>query len=223
MTSSEEPFRIHIQLQPEQESSLSDMSVPLHLKESFSKDGFVVISHVLDLGDVEALNDRLEEVLRGRYDRNQAPDKSPRLIKNELLPTYNDSGLSKKATCRRAEDTAAVNITDDDDDRDKARQRKQKRNSRVGPLGFSGNFNNVRVLQVINVHKCDRLFRSIAVNQKLGRLVSELAGWEQGARLAQDQVWAKPPGGKPLVFHQDCPYFMFDPLTSLLSGLLLTT
>jgi ectoine hydroxylase-related dioxygenase (phytanoyl-CoA dioxygenase family) len=45
----------------------------------------------------------------------------------------------------------------------------------------------------------------------LGKLAAELAGWKQGARLAQDQVWAKPPGGKPLAFHQDSPYFMFSP------------
>lgn len=42
-------------------------------------------------------------------------------------------------------------------------------------------------------------------------MVAELAGWEHGARLAQDQVWAKPPGAPPLVFHRDSPYFMFDP------------
>lgn len=81
----------------------------------------------------------------------------------------------------------------------------------VGPLGFSGNLQNVKVLQVINVHKCNSLFRHVETNEKLGQLVAELAGWEQGARLAQDQIWAKPPGAAPLVFHRDSPYFMFNP------------
>ena len=213
MASEEEPFRVRIQLS-EHESCPCNVSVPLHLKESFSKDGFVVLPHVFDRGDVNALNDRLEEVLRGRYDRNQAPDKSPRLIKNELLPNYNEFGLSEEAECRRAKslrDATAENDDDDNNNNSKTIRIKKKTTSRVGPLGFSGNFNNVRVLQVINVHKCDRLFRSVAVSRTLGKLVAELAGWQQGARLAQDQVWAKPPGGKQLVFHQDSPYFMFDP------------
>lgn len=82
----------------------------------------------------------------------------------------------------------------------------------VGPLGFSGNLQNVKVLQVINVQKCDSLFRRIATDPALGRVVAELAGWtEHGVRLGQDQVWAKPPGAAPLVFHRDSPYFMFDP------------
>jgi ectoine hydroxylase-related dioxygenase (phytanoyl-CoA dioxygenase family) len=208
---SEEPFRVHIQLHvSEHESSPCDISVPLHLKESFSKDGFVVLPRVFDRGDIDALNDRLEEVLRGRYDRNQAPDKSPRLIKNELLPNYNESGLSNGANCRRAKSPQDATYYSENDGKKTVRI-KQKKASRVGPLGFSGNYDNVRVLQVINVHKCDRLFRSVAVSQKLGKLVAELAGWQYGARLAQDQVWAKPPGGKALAFHQDSPYFMFDP------------
>jgi len=64
---------------------------------------------------------------------------------------------------------------------------------------------------VINVHKSDQLFRALATSKQLGKLVAELAGWECGARLAQDQVWAKPPGAPPLVFHRDSPYFMFTP------------
>ena len=41
--------------------------------------------------------------------------------------------------------------------------------------------------------------------------MAQLAGWPSGARLAQDQVWAKPPGAPPLVFHRDSPYFDFSP------------
>jgi len=80
-----------------------------------------------------------------------------------------------------------------------------------GPLGFTGNLHHVKVLQVINVHKCDSLFRTIATDPALGKLVATLAGWKHGVRLAQDQVWAKPPGASALVFHRDSPYFMFNP------------
>lgn len=67
----------------------------------------------------------------------------------------------------------------------------KKYKNNIGPLGFSGNTKNVRVMQVINVHKADRLFRKLVTMQELGELVAKLMGWKDGARLAQDQVWAK--------------------------------
>ena len=146
------------------------------LVDEFRTNGFVTCPHFLSRNDVDDLNDRLEAVLRGQYDRSTKPDKTPRLIKSELR--RNDG------TCQKG---------------------------KVGPLGFSGNLQNVRVLQVINVHKADQSFRRVATERRLGQLVATLAGWEDGARLAQDQVWAKPPGAAPLVFHRDSPYFMFDP------------
>lgn len=80
-----------------------------------------------------------------------------------------------------------------------------------GILGYSGNKLGVRTLQIINVWKCDSAFRDVVTSRDLGRMVAELAGWPSGARLAQDQVWAKPPGAPPLVFHRDSPYFDFTP------------
>jgi len=68
-----------------------------------------------------------------------------------------------------------------------------------------------RVLQLINVHKCDDDFRRLSTSPEIGRVVAQLAGWKHGARLAQDQVWIKPPGAPALVFHRDSPYFMFTP------------
>ena len=44
----------------------------------------------------------------------------------------------------------------------------------------------------------------------LGRAMNPKA-WSSGARVAQDQIWAKPPGASPLVFHRDSPYFDFVP------------
>jgi len=94
----------------------------------------------------------------------------------------------------------------------KKKQQKKKRHG-MGPIGFSGNIENVKVLQIINIHKADSLFRKLETNADLANIVAQLAGWEDygGARLAQDQIWGKPPGAPPLVFHRDTPYFMFEP------------
>lgn len=63
-----------------------------------------------------------------------------------------------------------------------------------------------RTLQLINIWKSDRAFAELAKSARIGHLVASLAGWS-GARLAQDQVWHKPPGAGPLVFHRDTTYF----------------
>ena len=74
-------------------------------------------------------------------------------------------------------------------------------------------------IQVINIWKASTAFASVVLSEKLGALVSQVSGcvrvtvsctqvannsvtvhdmlafrWEHGCRLAQDQVWAKPPG-----------------------------
>ncbi len=168
---------------PQQNASVGHSKiVPQHLINSFRLNGFVVFPDVTSDEAVDALNNRLEDILRGSYDRGSKPDKSPRLVKGEK------PGTSKDPT---------------------STSRKQKNS--LGPIGFSGNLQNVKVLQIINVHKADSLFRKLATNHHLGSLVAQLAGWKTGARLAQDQVWAKPPGAPPLVFHRDSPYFMFEP------------
>ena len=67
-----------------------------------------------------------------------------------------------------------------------------------------------RTLQVINIWKADRLFASVVRSPALARLVAQLGGW-RGARVANDQVWAKPPGAAPITFHRDSTYFDFSP------------
>ena len=166
--------------------------VPESLIASFRADGFVVCPKVVSLSAVEALNDRLEDVLRGNYDRGRKPDKVPRLVKGDKpeSPVHSDTAASK----------------------DMSTKKESRKRNRIGPIGFNGNLQNVKVLQIINIHKADSLFRTLETSQSLASVVAQLAGWEAGAaRLAQDQVWAKPPGAPPLVFHRDSPYFMFDP------------
>ena len=182
-----------------------ELSVPPpDVKESFANNGFAVFPGVLDRLVVRYLNDRLEEILRGRYDRHTKPDKTPKLLKieyrneNALAPgSANDNKSTSKSA---ASESSSRNVA------------KTKISYAQGPLGFSGNRQNVKVLQLINVHKADASFRQLAVSSVLGRVVAELAGWtDVGTRLAQDQIWAKPPGAPPLTFHRDSPYFMFTP------------
>ena len=142
------------------------------LTHAFREDGFVVFPRSISGDVVNTLQQRLEDVLRGKYDRGTPPDKAPALI------------VDSKKDGRR----------------------------KLGPLGYDGKTTkHNRVLQIINIHKCDNEFQKLATQEAIGEMVAKLAGWEHGARLAQDQVWAKTPGSPPLVFHRDSPYFMFTP------------
>ena len=125
------------------------------LRESFRSDGFVRFHRAISPSVVSTLQSQLEDVLRGKFNRNSPPDKMPK-----------PKPLVRSKKGKRA----AVN---------------------PGPLGHDGNLQNSRVLQIINIHKCDEDFRQLATSPEIGRMVSELVGWEHGARLAQDQVWAK--------------------------------
>eukprot|EP00970_Alexandrium_tamarense_P016998 scaffold7945_cov183-Alexandrium_tamarense.AAC.9 len=158
-------------LSESQETSSSSSSSDL--SSSFQRDGFVVFHNALHQSDVSILQNRLEEVLRGEFDRRQAPDKLPKSLLNT--------------------------------------KRRYKTGKEMAPLGYDGKSQNNRVLQIINIHKCDTKFRELAVSSEIGEMVANLAGWTNGCRLAQDQVWAKPPGARPIVFHRDSPYFMFSP------------
>lgn len=199
-------YRIHLRENSSQEGKChqeemkeEDNFISRSLSEEFSHNGFIAIPNILSQDDVDALNDRLEMILRGEYDRDQKPDKAPKLIKSD----YHTGQFS--TTEKAVEETKnAQNYFSN-------AKHERPRGAAAGPLGFSGNFQNVKVLQVINVHKADTLFRKFATSSTLGKLVSGLANWKYGARLAQDQVWAKPPGAPPLTFHRDSPYFMFDP------------
>jgi ectoine hydroxylase-related dioxygenase (phytanoyl-CoA dioxygenase family) len=173
-----------------QQSFVPDL--PESVIASFRSDGFVVCPNAVSLKAVDALNDRLEDVLRGSYDRGRSPDKMPRLLKGRKPASVAD-------------------MIHDDAPKDPSAKKTTIKRNKTGPIGFSGNLQNVKVLQIINIHKADSLFRKLETNQSLARVVAQLAGWECGARLAQDQVWAKPPCAAPLVFHRDSPYFMFDP------------
>ncbi len=62
-----------------------------------------------------------------------------------------------------------------------------------------------RTRQICNGWKSDRTIARIVLKEEIGRACATLAGWS-GARIAQDNVLWKPPGAKPLGFHQDNSY-----------------
>jgi len=59
--------------------------------------------------------------------------------------------------------------------------------------------------QICNGWKSDYTVASLVLRAEIGHLCAQLAGWP-GARLAQDNIIWKPPGARPLGFHQDDSY-----------------
>ncbi len=59
--------------------------------------------------------------------------------------------------------------------------------------------------QICNGWKSDRTIARIVLDAAVGEAAASLRGWP-GARIAQDNVIWKPPGTKPLGFHQDDSY-----------------
>ena len=60
--------------------------------------------------------------------------------------------------------------------------------------------------EICNAWKCDRTIASVSLSSTVGRLSAQLAGWP-GARIGQDSLWYKPPGGgKEIALHQDGAY-----------------
>lgn len=59
--------------------------------------------------------------------------------------------------------------------------------------------------QICNGWKADPTIAAIVLRADIGRTCTELRGWP-GARINQDNVIWKPPGARPLGFHQDDSY-----------------
>lgn len=67
--------------------------------------------------------------------------------------------------------------------------------------------------EICNAWKCDLTIASIVLDEGLGKCVSQLGKWD-GARLAQDDIWMKPPEkGKEISFHTDCAYIPWPEIT----------
>ncbi len=65
--------------------------------------------------------------------------------------------------------------------------------------------------QICNGWRANRTIARVILNEQLGRMLAEVAGWS-GVRLMQDNVLWKPADAKALGFHQDSAYTTwFDP------------
>jgi len=68
-----------------------------------------------------------------------------------------------------------------------------------------GRDSNELARQICNGWRSDYTVASLVLSAEVGRMVATLEGWP-GARIAQDNIIWKPPGAKPLGFHQDDSY-----------------
>lgn len=59
--------------------------------------------------------------------------------------------------------------------------------------------------QICNGWKASAIIASIVLREDIGRAIAALAGW-QGTRILQDNLIWKPPGARPLGYHQDSAY-----------------
>jgi ectoine hydroxylase-related dioxygenase (phytanoyl-CoA dioxygenase family) len=80
----------------------------------------------------------------------------------------------------------------------------------VSPLKAAGKPRTT--IHLINAWRCNNVVKQLVTSPQLGVAVARLMGWErEGCRVAQDQVWIKPPNSGPLSFHRDTPYLDFAP------------
>ena len=65
--------------------------------------------------------------------------------------------------------------------------------------------------QICNGWRADREIARTVLREDFGRAIARLAGWP-GTRIMQDNVLWKPPGARPLGYHQDSAYLAwFEP------------
>ncbi|GMI18786.1 hypothetical protein TrLO_g13320 [Triparma laevis f. longispina] len=73
------------------------------------------------------------------------------------------------------------------------------------PLGFTGNLQNTKTLQIVNTHLSNPSISSILRSPTLASYIGHLTNWPS-VRYIQDQAWLKPPNAPSLSFHRDRPY-----------------
>lgn len=63
--------------------------------------------------------------------------------------------------------------------------------------------------QMINLWQTNEKMRKIILDERLGKMVSQLAGWE-GTRIWHDQALIKRPWANPTSWHLDTPFWSFS-------------
>jgi len=67
--------------------------------------------------------------------------------------------------------------------------------------------------EICNAWKSDLTIASVVLSSQIGKVICSLTNWS-GARIAQDDIWAKPPGGgKPIEYHTDTSYIPWNEVT----------
>lgn len=79
-----------------------------------------------------------------------------------------------------------------------------------------GRDSNDLTRQICNGWKADRTLAGVVLSENIGRAIGYLSGWS-GVRVMSDNVLWKPPGARPLGYHQDCAYLRWYDPSSLLS------
>lgn len=73
-----------------------------------------------------------------------------------------------------------------------------------------------------NAWKASRLIERIALNPVFGGIAARLGNWKR-SRLAMDTIWWKPPGARPIAFHQDTSFMdCFTPKHTITIWVVLT-
>lgn len=70
--------------------------------------------------------------------------------------------------------------------------------------------------QICNGWRADRAVARVVLREDFSRAIAALAGWP-GVRILQDNVLWKPPGARPLGFHQDSAYLSWIEPSLLMS------
>ena len=68
--------------------------------------------------------------------------------------------------------------------------------------------------QLLNLWQTDEKVKSLLLNENIGKMVAELAGWD-GTRIWHDQALIKKPWANPTSWHLDTPFWSFTDRSAL--------
>ena len=163
----------------------------------FKQAGFVRIEQLVPPAAAAHLADRLERVLRGEYDTGVPPDKRPKVPKGP-------GALGFSGERRGARTVQMINVW--------------KADSAFAALARSPTLGRL-VAQTAGWASGARLAQdqvwatdpSPSPNPSPSPSPNPSPSPSPSPSPNPDQVWAKPPGAPPLIFHRDSPYFDFAP------------
>lgn len=158
----------------------------------FEEQGFLLLPSALDETELNAARHHLTLLFQGEYDRGVPPTKPLKNPTKDFHFPHDDVAANN-------------NGGQGDEDPPKPTSSSKRLTTTLTKKG-------TRTQQLINAWHADTFFQQLCTSPALGELVARVSGWEQrGCRLAQDQVWVKPPSAGSLTFHRDTTYFDMIP------------